>query len=69
MTKYEYRIRYRREDWVCAQQRIFQYRGHVDRFVEKLTSWSPRWDGLAPLAHITIQRREVGEWRNTNDDD
>ena len=63
MSRFEYRVRYRREGNTAVQKQIFRQEASARRFLGKLAN--PREAaGLAvlPLEGFAIDRRPVGVW-------
>lgn len=58
MSRFEYRVSYRRINSEHTQKKIFRQRPAADRYVEGVSSRP----GLDPLAEIFIDEREVGQW-------
>lgn len=57
--RFEYAVRYRRAGWTSRQVRFFQSWQGARRYRAKLTRGGDQW---APLAEVTVERREVGPW-------
>jgi hypothetical protein len=62
-------VRYRRRGWDKEQVRIFRRRYAADRLVRKVRGDSWRWEDLAPLQYVRLERHPLGpvelieEWR------
>lgn len=58
MSRFEYRVSYRRINSEYLQKKIFRQRPAADRYVVSTCSKTE----LDPLAEIFIDEREVGQW-------
>jgi hypothetical protein len=55
--RYEYTVRYRRENWKGMKGRFFHRKSKALEFRRKLLAGDP---SLAPIVELIIERRELG---------